>query len=162
MGGSVEEAARSEEWDGAQCGGLVPRRQITRASFCVNIIAADNCEFGTGYTRAARERAPPRRERASPRRVGRRRARRRPMGADIGPVSAVPVSRGTSIPASASSRDSRRVTGSEIECLPFRYRWIGSAQRNADGEIVAVLLGGGLLEVGERQFRYDGDGLQRG
>ena len=53
-------------------------------------------------------------------------------------------------------------TGSEIDCLPFRYRWIGSAQRNADGEIVAVLLGGGLLEVGERQFRYDGDGLQRG
>ena len=53
-------------------------------------------------------------------------------------------------------------TGGEIECLPFRYRWIGSAQWNADGEIVAALHGGGVLEVGGRQFRYDGDGLQRG
>ena len=52
-------------------------------------------------------------------------------------------------------------TGSPIECLPFRWGWIASATRNADGEIVATLPGGGVLEVGESRFRYDRDGLQR-
>jgi hypothetical protein len=52
-------------------------------------------------------------------------------------------------------------TGSAIECLPFRWGWIASADRNADGEIVATLPGGGVLEVGESRFRYGRDGLQR-
>lgn len=52
-------------------------------------------------------------------------------------------------------------TSEPIECLPFPWRWISHARRNAEGELVAEVGPDGMLEIDGRWFRYDRNGLHR-